>query len=183
MILLTRRFTRTRKQRGPVSSTLKRDRSLDYKLEEAYGMKSLVESLFGNKAWLEVKHSTDVKIWKKYALRILSAIETSAEATVEIADSDWFNELHSLVEFWQGRIKGAENTEMVFASLAASLANINFHQLGFIPSNVLQKQITLRHKSNWKLDVFRSVQYVQTKKQIEAKEEYKKNIAAASPKT
>ncbi len=155
---------------------------MEYRLEEAYGMKSLVENLFGKKAWLEVKHSTDVKTWKKYALKILSAIETSAEATVEIADNDWFNELHSLVEFGQGRIKGTNNTEMVFASLAASLANISFHQLGFVPSNVLQKQVTLRHKRHWKLNEFRSVQYVQNKRQFEAKETYKKNIAASSKK-
>ena len=153
---------------------------MDYKLEEAYGMKSLVESLFGNRAWLEVKHSTDVKTWEKYSLRILSAIEVSAKATVEIADKDWLEELHLLVEFGQGSIKRAENTEMIFASLAASLANISFHQLGFVPSNVLQKQVTLRHKSNWTLDAFRSVQYVQNKKQIEAKEAYKKSISAAS---
>jgi hypothetical protein len=137
---------------------------LDYKLEEAYGMKFLAKSLFGNKAWLKVKHSTDVKTWKKYALGILSAIETSAETTVEIADDEGFYDLLSWVEFGQNSIKGADNTEMVFASLAPTLANINFHQSGLVPSNVFQKQVTLRHKINWKLDALRSVQYVQNKK-------------------
>lgn len=148
---------------------------MDYNLEDAYGLKSIVECLFGNRAWLDVKHATDVKTWKKYSIRILSAIECSAKATVEIVDNEWFDELNSLVEFGKSNLSSAETTEEIFASLSSSLTRISFFQIGRVPSNVLRKQVTLRHRRNWKLNQFRSVQYVQSKEQAKAWTAHKKS--------
>ena len=151
---------------------------MEYNLESAYGLKSLVENLFGNKAWLEIKHATDVKTWKKYSIKILSAIEFTAMSTVEIADSEWFKELNVLVEFGKKRINSSKSTEEIFAALSASIANISFFQLGRLPNNTRCKQITLRHQGNWKFNEFRSVQYVQNKEQAFAKEQFNKSRAS-----
>ena len=154
---------------------------MEYNLENCYAMKSLVENLFGSSAWYEVKHSTDPKVWRKYSTRILSAISVSARATVSIADSEWHEELNSLVEFGQSRIKSSASTELIFANLAASLASISFHQLGLVPCNIRSKQVTLRHEGNWKLDCFRSVQYVQSKEQKATKERFNASRKKAPP--
>lgn len=134
--------------------------SLRHNLEEAYGMKSLVENLFGRDAWMEVKHATSVRVWQKYARKILDSISKTARSTVEIADSEWHDELDGIVEFGKARLAYANDTEAVFASLAGTLGLINFHQFGRRPSNLHRKKVTLRHPSNWKFDQFRSVQYV-----------------------
>jgi len=151
---------------------------LKYNLEEAYGLKSVIEELFGSNAWYEIKHATDVQTWKKYSIKILSAIELSAKSTVKISDNEWFSELNSLIEFGKDRIKRAKSTEEIFSGLSASLANISFFQLGRMPSNSLRKQVTLRHKGNWNLSQFRSVQYVQNNEQAYAKEQYNNSRAA-----
>lgn len=138
-------------------------------------MKSLVERLFGRKAWLEVKHSTSISVWKKYSKRILAAIGTAARATVEIVDSEWHKELDSIIKLGNGRLDHAKDTEAVFSALAGTLGLISFHQLGRIPSNSTRKQVTLRHPSNWKLNQYRSVQYVQNQEQAQTKETHNKS--------
>lgn len=148
---------------------------MKHSLEEAYGMKSLVENLFGRRAWLEVKHSTSVRVWRKYSKRILSAISTSARATVEIADSEWHNELNSIVDLGSARLGHAKDTESVFSALAGTLGLISFHQLGRTPSNATREQVSLRHPSNWKLNQYRSVQYVQNQEQAQTKEAHNKS--------
>lgn len=128
---------------------------------------------------MEIKHSTDLKVWKKYSERILSAIECSAKATVEIADDEWFDELASIIKHGKGRIKSAKDTEQLFAALSASLAEISFLQLGWIPNHIRSEQVTLRHSGNWKLNPFRNVQYVQNAEQVRAKKAYNKRLQAA----
>ena len=131
---------------------------------------------------VDVKHSTDVKTWKKYSIRILSAIEHSAKSTIEIVDDDWFDELSALAEHGKERISDAKSPEAIFFSLSSSLANICFLQLGRIPSNAMKKQVSLRHLGNWKLNQYRSVQYVQSKAQKTAKAGQKANTKAAHNK-
>lgn len=132
--------------------------------------------MFGKRAWLEIKHATDLKVWKKYSVRTLSAIECSARATVQIADDEWFDELASIIKHGKERIKSAKDTEQLLAALSASLAEISFFQLGAIPDHVRSQQVTLRHPGNWKLSSFRSVQYVQSAEQARAKKAYNKRL-------
>jgi hypothetical protein len=135
-------------------------------MEDGYVLKHLFENLFGKKAWYDVKHSTDIAKWKKYCDRLLSAIEVSANATVQIADDHWFDELAREVSHGKKLIKLSEDFEQLFANLAGSLGNISFLQLGLIPTRLSQASITLRHSCNWQLDHYRSVQYVQNQQQM-----------------
>ena len=139
-----------------------------YNQEDGYALKHLFESLFGRNAWLEIKHSTDLRQWKKYSTRVLSALEGSAKATVQVADKEWFGQFASTIEHGKNRVNSSKDFEQLFASLAASLGEISFLQLGMMPMRSTQKNITVRHPSNWKLDCYRSVQYVQNAEQLAA---------------
>ena len=137
-----------------------------YNMEDAYALKHLFENLFGSEAWYELKHSTDLSKWKKYCSRLLSAIEVSAKATVQVVDQPWFEELSYQVNRGNEMINSSNDFEQLFANLSASLGNISFLQLGLIPTRLTQKSVTLRHPTNWKLDRYRSVQYVQNSEQM-----------------
>jgi len=139
-----------------------------YNEEDGYALKHLFENLFGRSAWLEIKHSTDLRQWKKYSARVLSALEVSAKATIQVADADWFNQFTSTIEFGKGRVNSSKDFEQLFSSLAATLGEISFLQLGMMPRRLTQENITVRHKINWKLDRYRSVQYVQNTEQLAA---------------
>lgn len=146
-------------------------------MEDGYALKHLFENLFGSNAWYDMKHSTDISKWKKYCARLLSAIEVSANVTVQIADNQWFSELAREVAHGKELIKLSENFEQLFANLAGSLGNISFLQLGLIPTRLSQESITLRHPSNWKLDCYRSVQYVQNQQQMKNSHNKSRKIA------
>ena len=149
---------------------------MKYNLEDAYSLKHVVEDLFGRNSWLEIKHATEVPTWKKYATRILSAILLSAKSTVEIYDSEWVSELEAEIKHGKETIKLSKDTEQLFAALAAVLARVSFLQLGRMPCNYSRKQVTLRHSGNWKLNQFRSVQYVQSSKQAQNKAAHNKTL-------
>lgn len=136
-----------------------------YNMEDAYGLKQLFENIFGRKAWFDLKHSSDLKTWKNYCVRLLSAIEVSAKATIQVVDSQWLEELTGEVEHGKKMLLLSDSFEQLFANLSASLGSISFLQLGMIPTRLSQNNITLRHASNWKLDSYRSVQSVQNKEQ------------------
>jgi hypothetical protein len=95
----------------------------------------------------------------------LVAVETSAKATIQIVDIYWFEELNSEIKHGKEMIKSSNDFEQLFANLAASIGRISFLQFGLIPTRLTQENITLRHPSNWKLDSYRSVQYVQNDEQ------------------
>ncbi|MFA5985281.1 MAG: hypothetical protein WC782_14795 [Methylococcaceae bacterium] len=139
-----------------------------YNEEDGYALKHLFENLFGRSAWVEIKHSTDLRQWKKYSARVLSALEVSAKATIQVADADWFNQFTSIIEFGKDRVNSSKDFEQLFSSLAATLGEISFLQLGMMPRRLTQENKTLRHKINWKLDRYRSVQYVQNTEQLAA---------------
>lgn len=139
--------------------------NMRYNMEDGFGLKNLFENIFGRKAWCELKHSTDIILWKKYCTRLLSAIEVSAKATVQIADEDWFEQLSMEAEHGKKMLQLSEDFEQLFANLAASLGTISFLQLGLIPYRLTHESVTLRHPINWKLDQYRSVQYVQNSEQ------------------
>ena len=134
-------------------------------MEDAYALKHLFENVFGRSAWYELKSSKDLNKWKNYCARLLSAINVSAKASILIADSEWFDELASEIELGKDMLNLSEDFEQLFANLSASLGTISFLQLGMVPSRSSKKKVTLRHPSNWQLDSYRSVQYVQNTEQ------------------
>ena len=133
----------------------------------AIALKSLMEQVFGKKAWLDLKHCQDLNTWKKYTKRLLSSIEVSIKSTVQISDDDWLKEISSEIEHGKKTLDSSKELDILFANLSAALASISFLQIGFIPQRFGQQNVAAKTGENWKLDAFRSVQYVQTNEQKE----------------
>jgi hypothetical protein len=138
---------------------------MEYQESDCYALKSLIGDLFGEKAWIEIKHSTDLSRWKKYCKRLLSSIECSAKQTVKVADDERFGELSNTVKFGKTRINGSENFEGLFSGLSTTLATISFLQLGKVPCHIRRNSVKAGNNNNWDLSETRSVQYVQSTNQ------------------
>jgi hypothetical protein len=154
--------------------------------EDGYALKHLYESLFERSAWLEIKHSTNLNKWKKYSIKVLSALEVSARATIQVVDAGWLGQFTTTIEHGKARLTSSKDFEHLFANLAATLGEISFLQLGMMPSRSTLQNITLRHQGDWKLDIYRSVQYVQNHEQLlathnlSAKKDVTKKAVASS---
>jgi hypothetical protein len=143
--------------------------------ETVYAMKSVIENLFGKKAWQEIKECDSLGTWKKYSLRILDAVKLSSETTIKVADSDYQSELLEMIQFRCRQIRDVETFEELFAILAAGLAMVCFHQIGYYPIRSGFENVPLR-SSHWKLDIFRTVQYVQTTEQKSDQREHRNRL-------
>lgn len=135
-------------------------------IERYYTLKAVFERIWGKGTYLELKHCSDLKVWKRYCDRTLQITLLAAHDTVQIADDDWFEMLEALVEHGRELVKIAETFDSLFQAFAASYVEISFHQMGFMPS-VYQGARSQLRKGNWRLDPYRTVQYVQSSEQKE----------------
>jgi len=136
-------------------------------IERYYRLKAVFERIWGKDTYLDLKHCSDLKVWKRYCERTLRATELAASDTVLIADDTWHKELAEIIEHGLEGVKTAKGFDDLFQNFAATYAEISFHQLGFMPSLRLTSRAQLC-KGNWQLDAFRSVQYVQSAEQKES---------------
>ena len=142
-------------------------------IERYYRLKAIFERIWGKGTYLELKHCSDLKVWKRYCERTLRATELAASDTVLIVDEDWQNELSEIIEHGIDGVTSASGFDELFQYFAATYAEVSFHQFGFMPSVDLAARSQLR-RGNWRLDAFRSVQYIQTPEQKESQARRKK---------
>lgn len=139
---------------------------LHHDISHMYALKSTIEDLLGNRAWLELKEATSTTIWRRYVLKLLDAIELSVETTVQIKDEEWLQEVRSNLEHGRELTRIAEIPEDAIAALSATLLRQVFLQLGSMPSRKTATSVPLKSQ-NWDFSGFRSVQYVQSPQQKE----------------
>ena len=131
-------------------------------------LKSTIENLFGSESWYALKESNHLPTWKKQLQKVVRAIHISILTTVKIYDEEWIEQINDTVECGQKNIIKATDIEEAIAALSATLINISFLQVGFMPNRKGRpKKITLK-KENWNLDLYRTVMYLQTEEQKEA---------------
>lgn len=135
-------------------------------MSHMYALKSSIEDILGNRAWLELKECTSTTTWRRYVLKLLDAIELSIETTVLIKDEEWGQEIRSNLDHGRELTRIAESPEDAIAALSATLLRQVFLQLGVAPSRKSVTTIPLKAQ-NWDFSGFRSVQYVQSPKQKE----------------
>jgi hypothetical protein len=135
-------------------------------IERYYALKSTFERIWGKGTYLDLKHCSDLRVWKRYCERTLQATELAAAETVRIADDQWHQDLSEIIQNGTAGVKAAKSFDDLFQYFAATYAEISFHQIGFMPSIHLATRSQLR-QGNWRLDRFRSVQYVQNADQRE----------------
>ncbi len=129
-------------------------------IEKYYSLKATLEMLWGKGTYLELKHCSDLSLWKKYAERTLQASLVAIEETVQIKDEDWQKTVDIIIKHGIEKIKSSKDFDDLFQSLSSSYIELSFHQIGLMPSRYRHKRSTLR-KQDWKLDGYRTVQYVQ----------------------
>ena len=136
-------------------------------IERYYALKAMFERIWGKGTYLDLKHCSDLRVWKRYCERTLRATEMAVSETVLISDDEWHKELSEIIEHGIRGLKSAKHFDDLFQYFAAAYAEISFHQIGLMPSGNPANRSQLR-KGNWRLDAFRSVQYVQNTEQKES---------------
>lgn len=129
--------------------------------------KGVVEDLFGSDAWYALKESNHIPTWRDYCLKTLKLLGLAIEDTVTVCDDDWKNQVSDILERGIDLLRGAKEIDEMISIVAASALQVSFLQIGLMPRlRGSNPKVSLR-KGAWKLDTFRSVQYVQTDAQRE----------------
>lgn len=138
-----------------------------YDMSQFYPMKAVLEQLFGRRCYRKLKETGNLKDWKVESERLLRAIEVATDSTVEIADTKWRSDVKDALDLGQRHVAGAESITSLFAHLCSTLTRLVFLQLGCFPNHSTAEVVPLVAR-NWRLNGFRSVQYVQTAEQSAA---------------
>jgi hypothetical protein len=131
-------------------------------------LKVAIENLFGTDAWYALKESGHLATWRNYSQKTLRALELSINDTVEICDVEWLTELRERIDRGVEAIREANSIDEVISIMAATLIEVSFLQVGLIPRRRGRTGRYPLRKGQWKLDLYRSVAYFQTKEQKEA---------------
>ena len=144
-------------------------------ISQHYALKTAMEEFFGKDAWSHLKECTSLSKWKNHLSKLLTAIGISIHETVQVADSDWFEEVDALLERGTSAIKLSKSVDELFSNLSGCLVRLVFHQIGFAPRRITMEKVTLA-RAYWKLDRYRTVQYVQTLEQARNAEQHKAKL-------
>jgi hypothetical protein len=150
---------------------------LKHQMSQFYSLKSTMEALFGDPVYMELKETTDLEVWRKATRKLLDAVEVSIKHS-KVADADWHHSIESVLNHGRERVKGARTAPDLFAGLAATLTEVVFTQIGFMPTRSRQDEMVPLKKEFWEMNNFRTVQYVQTSEQKEALEQYRAALGA-----
>lgn len=140
--------------------------ALHHDMSHMYALKSSIEDLLGNRAWLDLKETTSTTTWRRYVMKVLDAIELSVGTTVLIKDEEWMEAVCSNLDHGRELARLAQTPEDAIAALSATLLRQVFLQLGSSPSRKTATSVPLKPQ-NWNFSGFRSVQYVQSPQQKE----------------
>lgn len=131
-----------------------------------FPLKNTIEDILGNQAWCELKETSSVTTWRKYAIRLINAIEISIEESIEIKDEAWLSQIKENLEHGRSLVKTAKTIDEVVSNLSATLLRQVFLQIGNFPKRRNDKLVSLK-RENWQLNSYRSVLYIQSPKQVE----------------
>lgn len=140
-------------------STLIMDTKIPYDMSYFISLKKTIEHLFGQDAWYELKETTSIAAWRRYLRKTVQALQIAIEETVH-ADETWHEEVSELLNRCNDRLRSAKTFDDLISCFTATLLRLNFLQIGQIPSYP-QKDKRSLHRSNWRLDSYRSVIYAQ----------------------
>jgi hypothetical protein len=145
---------------------------LKHQMSQFYSLKSTMEALFDHPMYMELKETTDLAVWRSAMKKLLDAIEVSIKHSVKVADPDWHKAIESVLNHGRDRVKGARTAPDLFAGLTATLTEIVFTQIGFMPpTRSRRNEMVPLKKEFWEMNNFRTVQYVQTAEQKAALEQ------------
>jgi len=151
---------------------------LRHDLSQFYPMKAVMEQLFGRESFARLKEGATLAEWKSESRRLLKAAQVAVRINVPVADAEWHSEVRSILDLGRGHVASATTAGELFCALAATFARMSFLQLGALPGRSSVASVSLAER-NWRLDAYRSVQYVQTDKQRQSLGRRKKRVEEA----
>ena len=126
-----------------------------------------MERLWGVDAWYALKETHSVSTWRKYVIKSIKAIQVSIHTNAEICDKEWLSQIDSRIEFGIGNAKKVKEIDELIGVLCSTFMEVSFLQVGAMPERKASRRKVTLHKSNWQLDEFRKVVYLQTPSQRE----------------
>jgi hypothetical protein len=168
------------KVRKPKAHT-EQEIGLKHQMSQFYSLKATMEEPFGNPMYLDLKETTDLAVWRKAMKKLLDAVGISVKHSVKVADPAWFEAIEEVLDQGSAHVNAARTAADLFAGLTATLTEIVFTQLGFMPTRSRRSEMVSLKKEYWEMNNFRSVQYVQSPEQKKALEEYKAILASRRP--
>jgi hypothetical protein len=156
---------------------------LKHQMSQFYSLKSTMEALFGHPMYMELKETTDLAVWRRAMKKLLDAVEVSIRHSVKVVDADWHKAIEDVINLGRERVKCARTAPDLFAGLTATLTEIVFTQIGFMPSRSRRNEMVPLKKEFWEMNNFRTVQYIQTAEQKAALEQYRDVLAAKQSNT
>ena len=85
--------------------------TLRHDISQYHALKTTIEQLLGNKAWLDLKECTSVKTWRSYVLKLFAAVRISIEQSIEIRDEGWVAEVHENLDRGAVAASASERSE------------------------------------------------------------------------
>ncbi len=140
---------------------------LEHDLSHRYMLKSAIEQLLGRDAWCQLKETTSLTPWRQHVLKLLKAIRISVQESVQVHDKAWMNSVEENLSSGEQAARDSKDIDELLSCFTATLLKQVFLQLGTLPNRKGKSNVSL-NKENWRLDGLRSVQYVQSKAQLEA---------------
>lgn len=131
-------------------------------LSQYYAAKALFEKILGRAAFMRVKDYGPLSAWRENYTKLLRAVGVAAEATVQVADVEWKHEVSELLAHGIKRLTTAKSIDELHAAAAATLGELAFLQLGFVPRGHYRVANVPLTGRNWKMNPVRTVQYVQS---------------------
>lgn len=143
-------------------------------LSQYYPAKALFEQILGQSAFMRVKDYGPLSAWRENYTKLLRAVGVAVEATVEVADIEWKQEVSELLTHGIKRLATARSIDDLHAAAAATLGELTFLQLGFVPRGRHGVANVPLIGRNWKMNPVRTVQYVQSAEQLTAQKHLSK---------
>jgi hypothetical protein len=140
---------------------------LEHDISHRIMLKSAIEQIFGRDAWYALKETTSLVPWRKYVLKSFTAIRISIEESVEVCDQAWLAAINENLLRGETEAKASKDIDNLLSCFTATLLRQVFLQMGRVPSRGGQSTVSLK-RENWCLNGHRSVQYVQSKTQLES---------------
>jgi hypothetical protein len=141
--------------------------TLRHDISQFHALKTAAEQLLGRQAWLDLKECTSLATWRAYVMKLLRAVRVSMEESIEICDSEWIEAVRENLNRGMDSTRSSKDIEELLSGFSATLIRQVFLQIGMLPNRATKDRVTLSG-NNWCLNGHRSVQYVQTRSQIES---------------
>ena len=137
-------------------------------IEVPFQISLLFWDIFWEGEYLSFKDRCTIEDYKKHYIKLLVAYKKAIKDNILIADDDFLLEINNDIDKFIKEIKKSNNIESLNSNLISFLVNFSFLLLWDKPKNFnfnFYWAKTKTWKSNWKLDKYRSIQYVQTETQ------------------